>query len=71
MSAEEISDEEFRAGGRTGEARNHPLSEAGFMWLCAFNGVPPENAPRTWRFASNAYMRGFIEEAAAKERLAS
>lgn len=64
-----ITDEEFHASGRTGQARNFPLSELGFRWLCDWNGVAPERVPRTWWFASNAHQQKWIEQRGAIEFL--
>lgn len=56
--------EDFRAAGFTADAINYPRTEAGFLWLCKFNGCPPEKAPRAWRYASS---KGMLEQV---ERLA-
>ena len=58
------SPEEFRATGFTADAVNYPHSEAGFAWLCRFNGIRPDQAPRTWRYASSEQMRTYIQSKA-------
>jgi hypothetical protein len=57
-----LTDEEFRKTGFTGDARKFPLSQKGFEWLCRFNGLKPEQAPRTWRFAPNQYMQKMLND---------
>lgn len=69
MSDGKVLDEEFRAAGFTGAARNYPLNDEGFAWLCAFNGIAPEQAPRAWRYAPNAYMKEYIEQKAREQRV--
>ncbi len=48
--------EQFRKAGMTGDAVNYPRTEAGFLWLCQFNGIKPEQAPRTFYYAPNAWV---------------
>jgi hypothetical protein len=64
----EVTDEELRQAGFTAAARNYPRSEEGFRWICKFNGVPPEIAPRAWRYASNQYMWEYAERKAVEDR---
>jgi hypothetical protein len=33
-----------------------PLTALGFAFVCRFNGVKIENAPKSWMYAPNAYM---------------
>ena len=42
-----------REAGFTDEALKYPRSRDGFIALCAWNGVKPEQAPLGWRFAPN------------------
>jgi hypothetical protein len=42
-----------REAGFTDEALKYPRSERGFIALCAWNGVEPEQAPLGWRYAPN------------------
>lgn len=69
-AAPEISalDKELRIAGFTSAAKNFPLSETGFRWICKFNGVPPEKAPRAWRYAPNQYMLEYVERKATEDR---
>lgn len=67
-----LTDEEihasFRQGGKAGAAINHPLSDRAYAWLLRFNGVPEGHpVPWTWRYASNAYMREYMDRRAAEE----
>lgn len=59
------SDAEFRACGYTGEAAKYPLSDRAFLWLCRWNGISPELAPRTWRYAPNAFVQASLDRKAA------
>lgn len=63
----EVTDEQFRLAGFTPAARNYLRTERGFLWLCKFNGVPPEIAPKAWRYASNPYMWEYVEGKAKDE----
>lgn len=65
--ASSLTDEEFRKAGFSGHARHHPRSERGFLWLCAWNGIKPDLAPPTWRFASNEWMLDYCERQAAAD----
>lgn len=49
------TDAEFRATGYTAAARDFPLSDDAFARKCALNGVSPDQAPATWRYAPNRY----------------
>jgi hypothetical protein len=60
----DVTDEEFRACGYTGHARNFPLSDAAFLEKCRFNGADPLKVPRAWRFAPNEFMRKHWEDKA-------
>lgn len=55
-----VTDEALRQAGFTSDARQFPLSEAGFQWLCHYNGAKPEQAPPAWRYAPNAYMQRWL-----------
>ncbi len=61
LLARTLTDDEFRATGFTGAARQYPRSLRGFRWICEFNGATTDNAPKTWRFASNKYMLDYVE----------
>ncbi len=56
-----MTDEQLRAAGFTGAARQFPRSEAGARWIAAFNGVSFEKIPAAWCYASNAWMHGYVE----------
>ncbi|AXQ69852.1 hypothetical protein HOU03_gp416 [Caulobacter phage CcrSC] len=51
----------FRLTGFPAAAEQFPHTEAGYLWLCRFNGVDPDKAPWTWRYASSEAMRAYIE----------
>ena len=51
----------FRAVGYTDAAVGFQLSPAGFAWVCSFNGIAIEKAPKEWGYAPNEYMRQYIE----------
>lgn len=63
----EITEQEFRDIGFTAEAINYPLSDRAFAWLCKFNGLTQEQAPRAFRYAPNAYMQKYLDDKAAKQ----
>jgi hypothetical protein len=60
------TEKEFRDAGFTANAINFPRSERGFRWLCWFNGAKPEQAPRAWRYAPNAWCQKYCDEQAEK-----
>lgn len=57
----------FRMTGFQPSAEQFPHSERGFAWLCKFNGARPEQVPWTWRYASSAGMRDYIERLAQED----
>lgn len=57
----------FRMTGFSASAEKWPHSEAGYAWLCAFNGARPGQTPWTWRYASSEGMRAWIERMAAED----
>lgn len=61
----------FRVTGKTREAVNHRLSDEGFAWKCAYNGLSVGRAPFQFRYASNAAMKAQIERLAQQDRAAS
>lgn len=54
--------EDFRAGGLTGSACNFPMSYNAIALQAERNSTTPENLPWANRFASNAYMRDWLEQ---------
>jgi hypothetical protein len=64
QAIENAIEAEFRQTGYTAAALNYPLSDAGFRSLCAYNGIQPEKAPRTWRYSPNAEVQCAREAAA-------
>ena len=59
-----VTDEQLRAAGFTKEARNYPRSKDGARWIAAFNGIPFEDIPAAWCYASNAWMHEYVERMA-------
>ena len=55
---------EFRATGWTKEAINYPISGGALAVRCERNGIHPDQAPRTWRYAPNEIVRQELERAA-------
>lgn len=48
------TDIQFRAAGYTAAAREYPLSETAFVWVCRYNGITPANCTNpAWRYAPN------------------
>ena len=66
----EITEEKFRATGYTINALKYPLSDVGVASLCRFNGITPAQAPQTWRYAPNEYMRRWRENQGRLEQMA-
>ncbi|AXQ68391.1 hypothetical protein HOT99_gp226 [Caulobacter phage CcrBL10] len=58
----------FRMTGFSADAENYPHTEEAFLWLCRFNGARPEQVPWTWRYASSAGMRDYIQRLAEAEQ---
>lgn len=65
MSDKPPTEKEFRDTGYTANAANFPLSEGAFACLCAWNGIAPDRAPKTWRYSPNAFCRDAWERVAA------
>ena len=67
-SGQLITDEEFRAVGFTGAARNFPRDELALVMLAAFNGVRPDQLTPAMRYFPNeATKRAWTNVAAAAE----
>lgn len=62
----DVTDQQLREAGFTSAARSYPLSREGFLWLCHWNGVKPEQAPPGWYYAPNGYMQEWINLLGAK-----
>ena len=56
-----LLDEDFRAVGFTGAARNFPLNEAGKRAVASLNGTTVAKMPAAFCYAPNAYMRDWME----------
>lgn len=65
VDASAPSPAEFRASGFTEAAINYPLSDRAFGWLCKFNGIATDRAPRSWRYAPNPTMQAWLDRAGA------
>lgn len=61
-----VTDEQLRAAGFTAASRAFPRSEAGAVWIAAYNGVPFDKIPPAWCYASNAWMRDYVEREAGR-----
>lgn len=57
----------FRMTGFQPSAEAFPHTEEAYVWLCRFNGAEPGKTPWTWRYASSAGMRDYINRMAAED----
>lgn len=61
----------FRVVGQERKALQNRLTDEGFLWKCSFNRISPQKAPWQMRYASNPYMKSYIERLAQQDRAAS
>lgn len=62
--APKVTSEELRKAGFTEKSVEFPKSELSCRWIARFNGVEFTELPNSWCYASNAWMRDWMEEQA-------